>query len=435
MGDDGYGSVGLSFAFPYYDKTFNQAYMYDNGIISFIEPGQQGAVSPWHWSSTPLNQTSYKYFIAPLWADIAPVPQTTYTTSGTATSQKFTWNNIAEYYSRGEILRLNTFSVEINANGDIATKYFGLNLRTSNISIGYKGDTDYTQIMYNPYGYVLSSQADWTANTKVSVAPTPVTPTVPAAAKQQQQDIIAEILQPTVTDTNTQQQQQTVVVDTSQPAQQTTVTSTPVASTSPAPATSAPTAPTAAATQTAESATKTGDTKKAAAAVKSQASVDMAVVDAAIAVAMTSASQSVNEQTVAAVQTTQSTVSLITRQNTSSQVTQRQSAEQVDYTQQSTASADKKDAMDHVILNMLEKQESRQEYKDKAMNKGVKSLADLGPEIPLFSVYSQVMLPDITFYVPKEIYKKQRVVDNARLFRSLTSDGLHEQMIQQQYQR
>ena len=155
MGDDGYAGVNLNFSFPYYDKTFNQAYMYDNGVLSFLQPGTPNALSPWQWSSQPINQTQAKYFIAPLWADIAPVAQTQYLVNNLATSAKFTWHNIAEYYSRGGILRLNTFSVEINANGDIATKYFGLNLRTSNISIGYKGDADYNQIAYYPYNLSL----------------------------------------------------------------------------------------------------------------------------------------------------------------------------------------------------------------------------------------------------------------------------------------
>jgi hypothetical protein len=43
------------------------------------------------------------------------------------------------------------------------------------------------------------------------------------------------------------------------------------------------------------------------------------------------------------------------------------------------------------------------------------------------------MIPDAAFYAPKEIYKNQKTVDNARALRSLSSDRLHQEMINQQY--
>jgi hypothetical protein len=44
-------------------------------------------------------------------------------------------------------------------------------------------------------------------------------------------------------------------------------------------------------------------------------------------------------------------------------------------------------------------------------------------------------MPDVAFYAPKEIYRNQRTVDNARVLRGLTggSDRLHQEMINQQY--
>lgn len=46
-----------------------------------------------------------------------------------------------------------------------------------------------------------------------------------------------------------------------------------------------------------------------------------------------------------------------------------------------------------------------------------------------------VMMPDSAFYAPKEIYRNQRTVDNARVMRGLTggSDAKHQQMVDQQY--
>lgn len=418
MGDDGYAGVNLNFSFPYYDKTFNQAYMYDNGVLSFLQPGTPNALNPWQWYSSPLSQTQAKYFIAPLWADIAPVAQTQYLTSGTATSQKFTWNNIAEYYSRGGILRLNSFSVEINANGDIATKYFGLNLRTSNISIGYKGDTEYTQIAYNPYGYVLSTQADWTANTKVTVAP-PVAPKVyvPEPIPEPVPTVVEPAPQPEV-------------------VQQTTPTQTVATTTSTPTATVATPAPTQAAASVAVAVEPVKTETKKVAAVKTQtSSTETAVVDAAIAIAMNSAAQSVNEQVVVSNNFSMSNSNSVVLQRNNTQTTQRQTVEQVDTTKQTNNNTEKKDALEFFVLNNLERQDIKQDQKDKALNRGVKPVTELGPEIPLFSVYTLVSLPDGTMYIPKEIYKKQRVVDNQRLLRSLSNDKRYEELINQQYTR
>jgi hypothetical protein len=51
-----------------------------------------------------------------------------------------------------------------------------------------------------------------------------------------------------------------------------------------------------------------------------------------------------------------------------------------------------------------------------------------------FNTYSFV-LKDASFYEPKEVYKNQRTVDNARVFRGLTggSDTKHQEMVNQQY--
>lgn len=49
-----------------------------------------------------------------------------------------------------------------------------------------------------------------------------------------------------------------------------------------------------------------------------------------------------------------------------------------------------------------------------------------------YQAYS-MMMPDVAFYAPKEIYKNQVNVDNARILRGLGSDRLHQEMVNQQY--
>lgn len=43
------------------------------------------------------------------------------------------------------------------------------------------------------------------------------------------------------------------------------------------------------------------------------------------------------------------------------------------------------------------------------------------------------MIPDVAFYEPKEIYKNQKTIDNVRALRQLSSDRLHQEMINLQY--
>jgi len=52
-----------------------------------------------------------------------------------------------------------------------------------------------------------------------------------------------------------------------------------------------------------------------------------------------------------------------------------------------------------------------------------------------YSSYTSLMLQDGKMYEPKEIYKNQKPVDNARALRQLSTDRLHQQMIEQQYRR
>jgi len=49
-----------------------------------------------------------------------------------------------------------------------------------------------------------------------------------------------------------------------------------------------------------------------------------------------------------------------------------------------------------------------------------------------YEVYN-VSLKDVAFYAPKEIYRNQKTIDNVRALRSLASDRLHQQMVEQQY--
>lgn len=179
MGDDGQVNVPLQFGFPYYGQLFNNSWMYDNGVVSFIDPAQPGALSPWSWSAMPFsNQLGANYFIAPLWADLAPVAgTTTYTTQGNSQFQRYNWNNLAEYYSIGGTgLRLNSFSLEIRPSGEIITTYSAINLQTSNVSVGTVGNSannEFNQVYYASNGTNVNTGSipNWSVQSTGAVDP------------------------------------------------------------------------------------------------------------------------------------------------------------------------------------------------------------------------------------------------------------------------
>jgi hypothetical protein len=81
-----------------------------------------------------------------------------------------------------------------------------------------------------------------------------------------------------------------------------------------------------------------------------------------------------------------------------------------------------------------------QEQKTDTVNKNVQpnelagkvDIASIATQPTGYQAYS-MMMPDVAFYAPKEIYKNQVNVDNTRLLRSLSSDRLHQEMVNQQY--
>lgn len=184
MGDDGSIKVTLPFTFTYYNKQFTDTWMYDNGVISFVDPTMPGSLSPWQWYAQPFNQVNANYYIASLWADIAPVSATKYITSTDGTYMKYTWQDIAEYYSAWGNWRLNTFSTTLKNDGTIETHYTNINLQTSAIGVGTVGDKnagEVNQIYYSPCCVATTTAMipDWT----IAGVPPPPPPPEPVVAQ------------------------------------------------------------------------------------------------------------------------------------------------------------------------------------------------------------------------------------------------------------
>lgn len=87
-------------------------------------------------------------------------------------------------------------------------------------------------------------------------------------------------------------------------------------------------------------------------------------------------------------------------------------------------------------------QQTTQQRQNDAVNKNAQpnelaggvDIATINQQPVGFQNYS-FALTDAQFYAPKEIYRNQRTVDNARALRQLTNDGRHREMVEQQYRR
>lgn len=81
-----------------------------------------------------------------------------------------------------------------------------------------------------------------------------------------------------------------------------------------------------------------------------------------------------------------------------------------------------------------------QEQKTETVNRNVQSnelagtvdIARMATQPAGYQAYF-MMMPDVAFYAPKEIYKNQVNVDNARVLRQLSSDKLHQDLVNLQY--
>ena len=81
--------------------------------------------------------------------------------------------------------------------------------------------------------------------------------------------------------------------------------------------------------------------------------------------------------------------------------------------------------------NSTNTQQVKSNVQDNDAAAGV-SIASIARTPVGFNSY-MVALSDANFYAPKEIYRNQKNVDNARALRQLASDRLHQQMVDQQY--
>jgi hypothetical protein len=149
LGDDSVsGNIPLGFNFRLFGRTFNSAWVSNNGVISFTNGNISG------YDGAPLNTlgSDYNYALFPLWTDLINSGTTNPYYKLDRGSAIFGWYNSSEYSSREQ---RSSFEVQIWNNDAFQFRYESVNVRRSPFTIGYTGDIsagEYTQWARHPGG-------------------------------------------------------------------------------------------------------------------------------------------------------------------------------------------------------------------------------------------------------------------------------------------
>ena len=157
--------VDLGFDFPFYDNTYDKAWVTYTGVLNFQDTGVNGQTfccSGFDLEDEMYNTEQWRngnkadalsYSIFGLWTDLAvaynPNPWFK-TTNNTAT---FGWYDIPEFYN---INNLNSFEIKLFDTGDIKFRYDEINIDSHNTTVGTAGDLSAGQ-----YNVLQFKQNEW----------------------------------------------------------------------------------------------------------------------------------------------------------------------------------------------------------------------------------------------------------------------------------
>lgn len=134
LGDDSVsGNIPLGFDFRLFGRTYNSAWVSNNGVISFTNGDISG------YESAPLNtlNSTYNYALFPLWTDLINSGTTNPYYRIDRNTAIFGWYDASEYSSREQ---RSSFEVQLWNTNAFQFRYDSVNFRRSQFTIGYTGD-------------------------------------------------------------------------------------------------------------------------------------------------------------------------------------------------------------------------------------------------------------------------------------------------------
>jgi len=164
ISDDGWVHVPLDFVFPFQNGFYNDAFMFSNGVVGFINPNTlttfglccngQNMLDPTNVSNRLYNRVSTRpalnLAIFGLHTDLVNRTGRFYT-QGDESGMRFFWENISEF---GRNNNLNTFDIGIYPSGNIDIHHEKINVEVHDVTVGISGNfttdtANYTHYFYN----------------------------------------------------------------------------------------------------------------------------------------------------------------------------------------------------------------------------------------------------------------------------------------------
>ena len=158
--------ISFEFEFRYFEQSFTQAWMYSNGVLSFLEPTWQSFCCGGEILNNMMGG-DYNYKIFPLWTDLIGGAGTFYSLT-TAESAIFGWYNIHEYGTNN----LSSFEIELKSDSTFKIIYGDVNVGWHTITMGFTGNASNNEYYQFFNGLGINQPADnTTIFTRMQVNP------------------------------------------------------------------------------------------------------------------------------------------------------------------------------------------------------------------------------------------------------------------------
>jgi len=170
ISDDGWAHVPLDFTFPFQNGFYNDAFMFSNGVVGFIDPAAQqtyGLCCDGQNMLDPTNTSNYIYnniqtrpglnfSIFGLHTDLKKYSGKggKFYTQGDESGMRFFWENISEFSQPNN---LNTFDVGIYPSGNIDIHHEKINITNHDVTVGISGNFTNDTANYTHYFYKRST--------------------------------------------------------------------------------------------------------------------------------------------------------------------------------------------------------------------------------------------------------------------------------------
>lgn len=458
LGDDGNTLVPLQFQFSYFGQTFSNSWMHSNGVVSFQNPSITGNFC---CSGVDLSRTTdsrYNYAIMPLWTDLyARNGGSTYYL-GTENSMTYGWYGTSQYANSNN---RSGFEVRLDSGGTVDMRWSGAVVSSAAVTMGFTGDLSKGQYYQNYYGNSVNIAGLGVSYTGVKTE----TPTVTPSSTNVTVTTTAVTTNSTTADTPAQ----TVNVggvqlstsgeisppdNVPQALRDVQAVSRQAQGSGLSPAVISAVSRIQANERATQSLSIQNSNRASAQATAKSQEQSMAIVESLNSMSMES-SQAAQANS-AAQQMIQSISQPVDMMGSSTVVSNYSMASAYVANRNATMANDAESSMlpmptpqsrgttltaltevRAIIESAQNEQRTETVKKDIQPNDlaGGVDIAAMATQPKGFDVYAMTSMKDNAFYAPKDIYGNQKTVDNARALRQLSSDRLHQEMVDQQYRR